>query len=172
MKDETLERSSPDGTETISGSSRREVATQRIREGDHIGALHALLNGLPANPSMSETNLILRITEKLDHSQLSLVSSRVALLGSFTLDTLGPLLKIKGYQAGIKIEVHIGEFNTWQIEGLNPNSTLYEFNPDIVFLLIRPEEICPAFLVNSMALSLDEKKGEIARVEKEIRAFL
>src|SRR5262249_48042859 len=60
---------------------------------------------------------------------MPLVSYRVAILRSFTVEPLVPLLRAAGFANGLDLTVQIGEFNAYAQEILDPHSALYRFKP-------------------------------------------
>ncbi|NDF48405.1 MAG: hypothetical protein EB158_09615, partial [Nitrosopumilaceae archaeon] len=61
---------------------------------------------------------------------------RIAILGSFTLNGLAETIQVKCAEKKIQCVTHVGNYNQYNQEILNPQSNLYKFNPDISFLLI------------------------------------
>jgi FkbH-like protein len=80
--------------------------------------------------------------EKL-RGKLTLVPHRVAILRSFTVEPIVPLLRAAAFCAGIDLAVHIGDFNTYSQDILDPGSSLYDFVPDSVILAVRMPDIAP-----------------------------
>ncbi len=70
-------------------------------------------------------------------------SARVAILRSFTVEPVVPLLRAGALAAGVHLDVHLGGFNTCAQDVLDPNSSLYHFDPDIVFLAVQTRDVAP-----------------------------
>lgn len=68
---------------------------------------------------------------------------RLAILRSYTAEMIEPVLKLKLLLAGYNTKFMFGEFNQYAQEILDPGSPLYRFNPDVILLLIRFEDILP-----------------------------
>lgn len=68
-------------------------------------------------------------------------SVRVAVLGSFTLDFIADGLKISFASLGFKADIYVAPYGQFYQEVLNPNSELFKFNPDILFLAVNPEDL-------------------------------
>ena len=68
---------------------------------------------------------------------------RIAVLRSYTVETIEPLLKLKLMIEGYSPEFHFGKYNNYVQEILEPASPLYEFSPHVLLLLVRREEILP-----------------------------
>ena len=75
--------------------------------------------------------------------RLGLLPQRWAILRSFTVEPLCPLLKAGAYAAGIALETHVGEFNAYAQEILDPESALYRFQPDAVVLAVQTRDVAP-----------------------------
>jgi FkbH-like protein len=72
---------------------------------------------------------------------LGLPRCRLAVVRSFTVEPVLPLLKAGAYAAGIALDVHLGEFNAWAQEMLDPESALYRFQPDVVVLAVQSRDL-------------------------------
>jgi FkbH-like protein len=75
--------------------------------------------------------------------RLGLLQQRWAILRSFTVEPVLPVLKAGAYAAGIALETHLGEFNAYAQEILDPASTLYTFQPDAVILAVQTRDLAP-----------------------------
>ncbi len=62
--------------------------------------------------------------------------ARVAILGSFTLEPLLPVLRVEGARAGLWIDGYVGQYGQYLSELLDPDSGLYRFKPHVTFLAI------------------------------------
>jgi FkbH-like protein len=88
---------------------------------------------------------------------------RVALLSTFTIDFLAPLLRAHCYGAGIDAEIYIGPFHQYEQEIRQPDSGLARFRPDIVALAtdwrslgLRDEEGAPAAILSEHTARLTD----------------
>jgi FkbH-like protein len=75
---------------------------------------------------------------------------RIALLSSFTIDFLAPILRAQCFGAGIDSEIYIGPFGQIEQEIRNSDSGLARFQPDVIVLAtdwrwlgLRDEEASP-----------------------------
>ncbi len=68
---------------------------------------------------------------------------RIALLSSYVLDWLVPYLDAECRRAGLEPAFHIAPFNQYSQQVLNAGSDLYQFEPDVVFLALGLEDLCP-----------------------------
>ena len=69
------------------------------------------------------------------------VKIRVAILSSFTTKGLKEVLAVKCKDIGVQAEIYLSDYNQYAQEILDNNSGLYEFNPDLVFLLIDTQTV-------------------------------
>jgi HAD superfamily phosphatase (TIGR01681 family) len=74
---------------------------------------------------------------------LSLIPSRVAVLRSFTVEPLIPLLRAEAFVSGMALEMHVGDFGVYAQEMLRPDSALYQFAPQVVLLAVEARDIVP-----------------------------
>src|ERR1700758_3845684 len=70
-------------------------------------------------------------------NQLKLIPHRCAILRSFTVEPIVPILKADAFRWGMDLDIHVGAFNTYAQELLDPASGLYAFHPDTVILAVR-----------------------------------
>lgn len=72
----------------------------------------------------------------------------IAILRSFTLETIAPILKVELYKEKIYGNLFIGEYNQYHQELFNATSNLHSFNPDLIIIAIRLEELYPQLISN------------------------
>lgn len=97
--------------------------------------------------------------------QLPLRRCRWAVVRSFTVEPLLPLLRAGAYAAGIALDTHVGEFNAWAQEMLDPESALYKFQPDVVVLAVLAREL-------ALENALERLSGAIAAFRRHSNAAL
>lgn len=71
---------------------------------------------------------------------------RIAVLRSYTSEMVEPVLKLRLLIEGWSPEFFFGGYNGYVQEILDPASPLYGFNPDIILLMVRMEELVPEFI--------------------------
>lgn len=76
-------------------------------------------------------------------SKLTLTPVKVAFLRSFTVEPALPLLKAAALVHHIDPAFHLGDFNTYSQDILNPASELYKFDPKVVFLCVQTRDLLP-----------------------------
>ena len=86
------------------------------------------------------------LTSRLDElrdkfgDKLTLTKFKLAILRSFTVEPIVPLLRAEAFAYGIDLEVHVGDFNTYVQDMLDSQSSLYRFAPNAVVLAVRSDQ--------------------------------
>src|SRR5216684_884777 len=83
-----------------------------------------------------------KLREKLGDN-LALTKFKLAILRSFTVEPIVPLLRSEAFAYGIDLEVHVGDFNTYVQDMLDSQSSLYRFAPNAVVLAVRADQAAP-----------------------------
>ena len=143
-----------------------------LAAGEHDLAWAEIIRLLRGEPTTTACALAADLASRLDPAAADLTPMRVALLGSFTLDPLAPLVQARALRSRLALLVYVGGFNTWRQEGLDPASGLRCFRPDAVFLAVRGEDLCPALLDRYLELSEAEVAGQVADLVGQIAEFI
>ncbi|NDF25668.1 MAG: HAD-IIIC family phosphatase [Thaumarchaeota archaeon] len=93
---------------------------------------------------------------------------RIAILGSFTLNGLAETIQVKCAEKKIQCVTHVGNYNQYNQEILNPQSNLYKFNPDISFLLIDTRTLLKDLFHHPHSISAEERRNLVVEKTKEI----
>ena len=94
------------------------------------------------DPTMADAGFLVRCQERVrDHA--ALLPYRVAILRSFTVEPLVTLLRAGAFAGGIDLAVHVGGFNAYGQEILDPDSSLYRFQPAAVILAVLARDLAP-----------------------------
>lgn len=85
------------------------------------------------------------VTSRLEQlrDKVALAKFRLAILRSFTVEPIVPLLRAEAFAYGIDLEVHVGDFNTYVQDMLDGQSSLYRFAPNAVVLAVRSDQAAP-----------------------------
>jgi FkbH-like protein len=105
-------------------------------------------------------------------AQLHLPVLRVALLRSFTVEPLVPLVQARCFAAGLKTEWLIGGFNAYVQEILDAGSELYRFEPNVIFLAVRAADLSPALTRDIAALDRDARAAEAAAIVGRLQQLI
>jgi FkbH-like protein len=71
---------------------------------------------------------------------------RVAIVRSYTVEPIEPVLKLRLLLDGYLPTVWFGGYDQYVQELLDQQSALYPFRPDVVLMMVRIEEVLPAFV--------------------------
>ena len=97
---------------------------------------------------------------------------RVALLRSYTVEPIEPLLKLRLLTERFRPTFFVGAYNQYVQEIVNPASPLHEFRPDLLLLLIRIEELMPDLVDDFAARTTMEWEQRIAEKARELGALM
>jgi FkbH-like protein len=104
-----------------------------------------------------------------------LIKFKLAILRSFTVEPIVPLLRAEAFAYGIDLQVHVGDFNTYVQDILDASSSLYAFAPNAVVLAVRTDQAAPELWRDFVDLSLQDAQQAVARAvksyEQSIGAF-
>ena len=114
------------------------------------------------------------IVERVErlHGKIPLLEYRLAILRSFTIEPAVPMLRAAAFSCGLHLQVHIGDFNAYAPEILDPESSLYKFAPNAVILAVRTADLAPDLWQNFTALTPDAVGEATGRVCSSFRQWL
>ena len=92
------------------------------------------------------------------------IHERISILSSFTFDQIKDYLPVELFAYGMLSKIHVAGYNQYAQELLNPKSDTYSFNPTIIILAIRLEDLYPNFFLNFKKQSIDVLESEIDKV--------
>jgi FkbH-like protein len=96
---------------------------------------------------------------------------RVAILRSYTLEQIEPVLRLRLLLDGFEPEFWIGGYNQYHQEILDPGSGLHSFEPDVVLMMVRLEEVLPEFLEGYPSQTPEEWRTRIAQSAGELASL-
>lgn len=120
----------------------RQQIDDAINENEWACALALLRSMWRESPSLSIAQYVLDRVSKLD-APLRKVECRVAVLRSYTLDPVIPLLRASASLYGLNVSVRMGDFNTYVQDILSPDSFLTEFDAHVVILAVQTRDLVP-----------------------------
>ena len=133
--------------------------------------ISAILGELSAEPTYAEIqrigNKLLRCPIPRDLPATRQV--RITLASSFTIDPLAPALAVECHRIGLWPVIQVDGFNLYRSHILDPNSSLYEFVPDIVFLAAELGSITP--LQDDGLMDVTVVADTCTHLEEMIEAF-
>ena len=122
-------------------------------------------------PTTATAGYVVSRYERL-RAHLPLVPCRLAILRSFTLEPVVPLLRAAAFVGGIDVTVQVGDFNTYAQELLDPTSQLYQFEPDVVILAVQTRDVAPDLWKGYTDLSAAETRAAQKRVVDDFRNWV
>jgi len=158
--------------QTVSQSDFIAQTNALIAQGEHHRAWVQARDYLEKEPTLALYHAVAKFADQLDRTAADLRDVRIALLGSFTLDPIVPILKAQALSSRIVADTYVGQFNTWQQEVLSEASGLRRFNPDVIFLAVRAEELAPALVQRFLHLQEAEVDSHIASTTAALENFL
>lgn len=96
----------------------------------------------------------------------------VAFLSTFTSELLRPYLAVESALRGVSVNLHFSPFDQIEQQVLDHSSLLYKFNPDVVIIAMRIEDIAPALFHRFLLLAPDEMEIVLSDVEKRIKKLV
>lgn len=75
----------------------------------------------------------------------SMKHTKIAFLSNFTITGLAETIKVRCFKYGIYAEDYTAPYNQYAQEILNKSSNLYNFNPDIIFIILDTENLLGDF---------------------------
>ncbi|HTA19685.1 MAG TPA: HAD-IIIC family phosphatase, partial [Polyangia bacterium] len=119
------------------------------------------------DPSPSTAGFVVARFEAL-RGRVPLVRCRVAILRSFTVEPVVPLLRAAAFAGGIDLEVELGAFNSYTQEILAPESALYAFAPGAVILAVQTRDVAPALWSGFAGLAPADVEETVRSVSAQI----
>jgi FkbH-like protein len=140
----------------------REEIDHLIAVGDALGASLRLTELWQQETGAAVASFLIPRYEKLRGAR-PFIPHRLAILRSFTLEPVVPLLRAAAFVAGVDLTVHLGGFNTYPQEILDTASPLYSFAPDTVILAVQTRDVARELWSDYADLAADAVQPAIAR---------
>src|SRR5208283_4929165 len=125
-------------------------------------------------PTLATAAFLAPRIDKL-RERLDLTTLRVAILRSFTLEPVVPLMRAAAFCFRLNPEAHVGDYNAYMQEILDRNSSLYSFNPQVAILALRTADIAPELWNDYSTLAPADVPAVMERVcghlEQAVAAF-
>jgi FkbH-like protein len=99
-------------------------------------------------------------------------SIRISILSSFTLNGIEESFKVKCAEKNIQCTTYLGAYNQYNQEILNTESKLYQFNPDITFLILDTRSILGDLWYSPYSINVQERKDFVSKKFKEIQNLI
>src|SRR5271157_5792477 len=138
----------------------REEIEDLLNEGKFEQICSTLHHIFDKESSINIYNFANKIFKKIS-SELKFPTVKIAILRSITLEQIVPFLTVKCFLNNLQPEINLGGYNLIDQEILNPQSELYNFDPEILVIFSRAEEWCPRLLDDFISLTMDNIQAEI-----------
>jgi FkbH-like protein len=152
-------------------SDLRQEIDELIASGDGI-VTAGLLSQLWAQENTASTASFLVSRYEQLRPSLNLLRHRLAILRSFTVEPILPLLRAVSFCDGIDLTIHLSDFNAHVQEILDPESALYRFSPDTAVLAVQTRDVAPELWRDFADLSDSEVRGVSNRLISEFRSWV
>ena len=111
-------------------------------------------------------NDYLRSLPIVQEASLQAKPLRVAILRSYTVEPIEPVLKLRFLLEGFRPSIWIGNYNQYVQEILDNESPFHRFHPDLVLMMLRIEEVMPDFVDD---FSVPPAAGWEERIRSKVR---
>ncbi|MCA1592644.1 MAG: HAD-IIIC family phosphatase [Acidobacteria bacterium] len=152
-------------------SELRQKIDELIAAGECDAAARRLCELWRRDSGTAAASYVVARYEKL-RGRVPLLPYRLAVLRSFTVEPLMPLLRAACFVAGVDLSVHVGEFNAYAQELLGPNSPLDEFEADAAVLAVQTRDVAPDLWRDFADLKADEREAIAVRVAGGFRDWV
>ncbi len=156
--------SNPAPAERDPSTLRAEVDALIARGAFHLAA-RRLAELWRHDPASGTASFVISRLDVL-RGKLALTKFKLAILRSFTVEPIVPLLRAEAFAYGIDLEVHVGDFNTYVQDILDSQSSLYRFAPNAVVLAVRADRAAPELCRDFADLAPDAAQQAAQRVVK------
>lgn len=154
-----------------SGATDRDLILNAIESRDYAVA-HRLMSDLyRSSRTLSNAQFVLKRFEQIKH-KLDLPSLRAAILRTYTVEPLVPLLRAETASHGLDLAVHIGGFNTYAQEVRSPAGDLYRFEPEVIWLATQTRDVVPELWNQSAEVGSSAFDRLLDRTCSELRSFI
>ena len=124
---------------------------------------------------MKELSHYINQSKSIDPSSKD-VSIRISILGSFTVNGLSETMQAMCNEDGIGCFSYVGPYNQYNQEILDSSSKLYQFKPDLTFLILDSRSILQDFFYDPYSSTGEERKNfaekQAIQTTNLVKAFL
>lgn len=153
-------------------AATREEIDRLIADGAPTGARAALAALWHEQPTPAVASFVVSRFERLQAGGMKLQPFKVAILRSFTVEPIVPLLRALGFVAGLNLIVRIGEFNAYTQEILTSGNWLDEFSANLTILAVQARDIVPDLFERYADLSQEAVANHVQQATDAYRQIL
>lgn len=151
---------------------RKKILTL-FRRGENREAINFTKDWIRKNPSIINYSFVASQIKK--NSNLSLKSLKIALLSSFTLQTIKNFIEVEAFLNEFSADTYFCNFNQWRQDLSIVDSNLDKFNPEIIILIVNLEDLSPKLYKQFFLLKKKQIEEEIdisiQEIVKNIKNF-
>lgn len=144
---------------------------EALAAGDAAGARGLLVQLWQAAPDGATAAFIAKRFESLGDTPPR-TPVKVAFLRSFTVEPALPLLRAEALLHHVDPQFHLGDFNTYSQDILNPESELYRFDPKLVVLAVQTGDLAPDLWARFTDLEPAQVRERIAATADTFRQLV
>jgi FkbH-like protein len=149
----------------------REQTDEYLRRGSWPRAQAAVQQLWRNYPTAGSAAYVAACYEQLK-PHIRLVPCRLAILRSFTIEPIVPILRAAGLVNGIDLTVQVGAFNTYAQDIFQSGSWLYSFYPDIAILAVQTRDVEPELWESYAELSHADAQDAARRAIHNFRTLI
>lgn len=135
------------------------LVERRLAAGDTNGALEGLRLLWSLQPNAATAALIASYRERLMCLR-PFAECRLAVLRSFTIEPLIPILRAQATLDGINLTCELTPLNAYAQELLDPASAIYQFKPTVAVLAVQTRDLTPKLWSDCTSPSPEELEQE------------
>ncbi|MCW9034202.1 MAG: HAD-IIIC family phosphatase [Rhodospirillales bacterium] len=140
----------------------------KIKEGKFEESFADLISLVDYELSFVEQGKMSRLLRKIPLQQFDLKTLKIAFLATSTVDHLAEILQLYLAREGFNAKFYIAEYDTIYQTALDPDSELYSFQPDIVWVFTNHRDLG---LKASNSLSKSEAKECVADAIDRVKSI-
>ena len=118
----------------------------------------------PKKEHLSEYMKKVKKIERIEHQK----KIKIAILSNFTVTGLSESIRVKCNEINVNCSSYIGGYNQYNQEILNPESNLYQFEPQITFLVIDSKNLLKEIYDIFYTKSIEQRKKFVEQKLEEL----
>ncbi len=148
----------------------REIIDSAIDAGETQAAAHLLATMWARSPGLATAGFVVSRFERL-RAHLPLKQHRLAILRSFTVEPMVPVVRALGFLGGIDLLVDVGGFNTFRQEVAERSGPLSR-DPDTVLLAWRTADLAPELWTTFADVSEETVEAALQNAGAEMQSVV
>lgn len=143
----------------------------RLVESDPAAAAEMVREWWAAQPTPAVAPAAVAAFERL-RDRVPFTRCRLAILRSFTVEPMLPLLRAMAFAAGIDLDILVTDFGTYTQDILDPGSRLYAFEANVVILAVQSRDLSPPLWESFASLSEAEVSAAVGNASSSMTGLL